>query len=107
MAGAADWRTGRRSPALALVVRRTYYSLVLSRVEPVPHRKRSTLDVASRYGFRRIEHLYITSSATGSTATVTGVAHRYPCSVRVPLDVAVRLIAAGVPMTVERDGECR
>lgn len=70
-------------------------------------RKRSTLDVASRYGFRRIERVHITSSKTTSTATLTGVAHRYPSSVRVPLEVAARLIAAGVPTTVEHDAECR
>jgi hypothetical protein len=58
---------------------------------------------AARYGFRRVECVHLRVTAGGAVATVTGTAHRYPRSVRVPLTVAHRLIAAGIPVTVERD----
>ena len=60
------------------------------------------VDVAARYGFRRVEHVHVRIDNGASVATVTGIAHRYPHSVRVPLSVAARLVAAGAPFTVER-----
>jgi hypothetical protein len=60
-------------------------------------------DVASRYGFRRVEHVHIVLGNGSSLAMVTGVCHRYPRSVRVPLHVATRFVAAGAPLTVEGD----
>lgn len=59
--------------------------------------------IAGRYGFRRVERVLICITARGTVATVTGTAHRYPRSVRVPLTVAHRLIAAGTPATIDRD----
>jgi len=58
--------------------------------------------LAARYGFRRIESVHLRVGDRTSTATVTGIAHRYPCSVRVPLSVAHRLVAAGARLTIER-----
>jgi hypothetical protein len=62
----------------------------------------STAAVAARYGFRRVEGVHIRIGRGGAVATVTGIAHRYPRSVRVPLAVADCLVAAGTPVTVER-----
>ena len=59
-------------------------------------------DVAARYGFHRVEHVHILVGNGFAEATVTGICHRYPRAVRVPLRVAARLVAAGAPLTVER-----
>jgi hypothetical protein len=59
-------------------------------------------DVAARYGFRRVEHVHIRINNGDSSATVLAIAHRYPRSIRVPLAVAMRLVAAGAPATIER-----
>jgi hypothetical protein len=58
--------------------------------------------VAARYGFHRVEHVHILVGNGFAAATVTGICHRYPHAVRVPLHVAARLVAAGAPLTVER-----
>lgn len=58
--------------------------------------------VAARYGFRRVEAVNIRFEHGSSAATVTGIAHRYPRAVRVPLAVAAQFIAAGAPLTIER-----
>jgi hypothetical protein len=58
-------------------------------------------DVGVRYGFRRVERVHLRRVDGGLSATVTGITHRYPRSVRVPLSVARRLIAAGAPLTVD------
>jgi hypothetical protein len=42
-----------------------------------------------------------------AVATVSGVAHRMPRHVRVPLGLARRLIAAGVPSMVRVPGDGR
>jgi hypothetical protein len=59
--------------------------------------------VAGRYGFRRIAQVRIVYTADGVVAYATGVAHRYPHSVRVPMGVAAELVTAGIPLAVERD----
>jgi len=62
----------------------------------------SAVDLAARYGFRRVEHVHLRVANGASVAIVTGIAHRYPRSVRVPFSVAARLVAGGTPLTVER-----
>lgn len=57
---------------------------------------------ADRYGFRRVERVSIRIGHAGTVATVTGVAHRCPRTVRVPLTVAHSLIASGAPFDIDR-----
>jgi len=55
-------------------------------------------DEIRQAGFRRVEVVRVCFDGDGAVATVTGVVHRYPRTVRVPLSVAARLIAAGAPV---------
>ena len=65
-------------------------------VEPnAPHRSVSAL------GFRRIELVRLLIDEDGTTAEVTGVTHRLPRTIPVPLHTAIALIDAGVPKRVE------
>jgi hypothetical protein len=52
-------------------------------------------------GFRRIECVRLIVDEDGTTAEVTGVTHRLPRTIRVPLRTAAALIEAGVPKRVE------
>ena len=59
-------------------------------------------------GLRRIEEVRVIVGPRHSVAEVTGVAHRYPRTFRVPLATANRLADAGVPMWIElRDATAR
>jgi hypothetical protein len=60
--------------------------------------------IAASYGFRRIERVHFRVTDQGTLATVTGTTHRYPRSIRVPVSIAHRLVAAGAPVIVEQDG---
>ena len=51
-------------------------------------------------GFRRIEVVRITVEDTGARAEVTGVVHRLPHTVRIPLHTARTLIANGAPSQI-------
>jgi hypothetical protein len=53
-------------------------------------------------GFRRIEQVHVTVHDGHAVATVTGIAHRYPRTLRVPIATAARLVAAGVPVRVDQ-----
>jgi hypothetical protein len=55
----------------------------------------------SALGFRRIECVRLIVDEDGTTAEVTGVTHRLPHTIRVPLRTAHALIEAGVPKRVE------
>ena len=55
----------------------------------------------SALGFRRIECVRLIVDEAGTTAEVTGVTHRLPRTIRVPLRTATALIEAGVPTRVE------
>ena len=55
----------------------------------------------SALGFRRIECVRLVVDEDGTTAEVTGVTHRLPRTIRVPLRTATALIEAGVPTRVE------
>jgi hypothetical protein len=52
-------------------------------------------------GFRRVEYVRFLVDDEGTTAEVTGVTHRLPHTIRVPLSTANALIEAGVPRRVE------
>jgi hypothetical protein len=52
-------------------------------------------------GFRRVEYVRFIVGDEGTTAEVTGVTHRLPHTIRVPLSTANALIEAGVPRRVE------
>ncbi|MEP7203214.1 MAG: hypothetical protein ABI894_11420 [Ilumatobacteraceae bacterium] len=52
-------------------------------------------------GFRRIECVRLIVDEDGTTAEVTGVTHRLPHTIRVPLRTAAALIEAGVPKRIE------
>jgi hypothetical protein len=58
----------------------------------------------SALGFRRIEFVQLIVDEDGTTAEVTGVTHRLPRTIRVPLRTATALIEAGVPKRVEARG---
>jgi hypothetical protein len=54
------------------------------------------------YGFRRVDRVHIAVDRSGqATADVTGILHRYPRTVRVPLSVANELVLAGAPLDLE------
>ena len=55
----------------------------------------------SALGFRRIEYVSLIVDEQGTTAVVTGVTHRLPHTIRVPLATATALIEAGVPRRLE------
>jgi hypothetical protein len=55
----------------------------------------------SALGFRRVEFVRVIVDEHGATAEVTGVTHRLPHTIRVPLQTAKDLIEAGVPRRVE------
>jgi len=52
-------------------------------------------------GFRRVDYVSLIVDDEGTTAEVTGVAHRLPRTIRVPLSTANALIEAGVPRRLE------
>jgi hypothetical protein len=57
-------------------------------------------------GLRRIEEVRVIVGGGGhSVATVTGIAHRYPRTFRVPLAAATRIADTGVPLHIEHRGE--
>jgi len=67
----------------------------------------TTTSLAARYGFRSVGHVHLVQGADAhgdAVAFVTGVPHRCPRTVRVPLRVAAELVAAGVPLNTERTG---
>ena len=55
----------------------------------------------SALGFRRVEYVTLIVDEQGTTAEVTGVTHRLPRTIRVPLSTATALIEAGVPRRLE------
>ncbi len=55
----------------------------------------------SALGFRRVEFVCLVVDDQGTTAEVTGVTHRLPRTIRVPLRAAQALIEAGVPRRVK------
>ena len=64
----------------------------------VPSTRRTSV---SALGFRRVEFVRLIVDEDGTTAEVTGVTHRLPRTIRVPLHTANALIEAGVPSRVE------
>jgi hypothetical protein len=58
----------------------------------------------ARLGFRRVSHVRVHVGGGCVRAEVVGVLHRLPVSVPVPLGVAARLVADGVPVVVLREG---
>jgi hypothetical protein len=55
----------------------------------------------SALGFRRVDFVRVIVDHDGTTAEVTGVTHRLPRTIRVPLHTANALIDAGVPSRVQ------
>jgi len=54
------------------------------------------------YGFRRVDRVHIAVDRSGhASADVTGILHRYPRTVRVPLKVANELVLAGAPLELD------
>jgi hypothetical protein len=64
-------------------------------IPSVTHRSVSAL------GFRRVECVRLIVDEDGTTAEVTGVTHRLPRTIQIPLHIANELIEAGVPSRVE------
>ena len=67
-------------------------------VDVVPKTRRTSV---CALGFRRIEFVRLIVDKDGTTAAVTGVTHRLPRTIRIPLRTANALIEAGVPSRVE------
>ena len=67
-------------------------------VQVVPSTRRSSV---SSLGFRRVDFVRLIVDEDGTTAEVTGVTHRLPRTIRVPLRTANALIEAGIPSRVE------
>jgi len=57
--------------------------------------------LVSSLGFRRVEYVSLIVDEHGTTAEVTGITHRLPHTIRVPLSTATALIEAGVPRRLE------
>ena len=57
-------------------------------------------ELARSFGFRRVESVRLLVGAERTEAEVTGVVHRCPRTIRVPLRAAARLAAAGAPLVV-------
>ncbi len=57
-------------------------------------------ELARALGFRRVERVRLVVGEAGTTAEVTGVLHRCPRTVKVPLRAAARLAAAGARLEV-------
>jgi hypothetical protein len=55
----------------------------------------------SALGFRRVQFVSLIVDEQGTTAEVTGVTHRLPRTIRVPLHAAQSLIEAGVPSGIK------
>lgn len=53
-------------------------------------------------GLRRLDEVHIHVGAGYTTAEMTGTAHRYPRTIRIPLRTAARLVAAGAPLRITR-----
>lgn len=64
---------------------------------------RSRTPAAAALGFRRVERVRLIVGPTRTVAEATGVVHRYPRTVRIPLDAARRLVAAGAPLRIDHD----
>jgi len=67
-------------------------------VDIAPSMRRTSV---SSLGFRRVDFVRLIVDEDGTTAEVTGVTHRLPRTIRVPLRTANALIEAGVPSVVE------
>ncbi len=61
----------------------------------------------SALGFRRVDYVCLVVDEHGTSAEVTGVTHRLPRTIRVPLHTAQELIEAGVPRRVEARRQTR
>ncbi len=64
----------------------------------VPSTRRASV---SALGFRRVDFVRLIVDEDGTTAEATGVTHRLPRTIRIPLHTASALIDAGVPSRVE------
>lgn len=67
-------------------------------VDVIPNTRRTSV---CALGFRRIEFVRLIVDEDGTTAEVTGVTHRLPRTIRIPLRTANALIEAGVPSRIE------
>lgn len=56
--------------------------------------------LSAALGFRRLQEVRMIVGGEHPSAVVTGVAHRYPCTTRVSLRTAARLVKAGAPLAV-------
>ena len=64
----------------------------------VPSTRRASV---SALGFRRVDFVRLIVDEDGTIAEATGVTHRLPRTIRIPLHTASALIEAGVPSRVE------
>lgn len=53
------------------------------------------------YGFRRVLQVRVRRTGGHARAEVTGVVHRIPRTVAVPLAVATQLVLAGAPLALD------
>jgi hypothetical protein len=62
-------------------------------------------DVAASLGFRNVELVRIVVDTDRTTASATGVVHRYPRTVPISLTAATSLAAAGARLRIVQAGD--
>jgi len=67
----------------------------------VATQRQTRRSVETLVGFRRVERVRLVVGPTVTVAEATGVVHRYPRTVRIPIAAAGRLVAAGTPVHIE------
>ena len=73
----------------------------LHTTQPAATTRPSLGQVAHSIGFRHVQLVRVTVGPTRTTASATGVLHRYPLTVAISLATAGMLVAAGVPVRVD------
>lgn len=61
--------------------------------------------LAASLGFRRILWVRVVVRPIGTTADATGLLHRHPRTVPIPMATAARLASAGAPVRIVDAGE--
>ena len=78
--------------------------MALSQPAPTAEVAAVAAEMAPELGMRRVRWVVITVTDEGVRAEVAGLAHRFPIMRPVTVQVANRLIRAGVPAFVRRPG---
>lgn len=69
--------------------------------ETLDRRDATADDLVAALGLRRVDRIRVLVGQGRARAEVTGIARRFPRTLRISLEQATRLAAAGVPMRIE------